>query len=208
MGRENLLARLHINAGSRYLYTILQIRSCSKRRHTATIIMQRILLAFALFGCALGQYGAFRGFPNQNAYRPTPRPAYQPTVQPQYTPQYSPGRFIAIRSQQKDTYPDGTYTFSYDTENGISVAESGRPQGTSQGQNEVVQGRYSYSAPDGTPITVEYTADENGFHPQGAHLPTPPPIPEAIRRALAANPPGPDDSDYRQPYNPNLYRRY
>ncbi|XP_003695125.1 endocuticle structural glycoprotein SgAbd-2-like isoform X1 [Apis florea] len=173
--------------------------------------MQRILLVFSLFGCALGQYGAFRGaFPTQNAYRSTPRPAYQqPTIQPQYTPQYnSPGRFIAIRSQQKDTYPDGTYTFSYDTENGISVAESGRPQGAPPTQTEIVQGRYSYTAPDGTPITVEYTADENGFHPQGAHLPTPPPIPEAIRRALAANPPGPDDSDYRQPYNPNLYRRY
>ncbi|XP_001123101.2 endocuticle structural glycoprotein SgAbd-2 isoform X1 [Apis mellifera] len=171
--------------------------------------MQRILLMFSLFGCALGQYGAFRGFPIQNAYRSTPRPTYQqPTIQPQYTPQYNnPGRFIAIRNQQKDTYPDGTYTFSYDTENGISVAESGRPQGAPPTQTEIVQGRYSYTAPDGTPITLEYTADENGFHPQGAHLPTPPPIPEAIRRALAANP-GPDDSDYRQPYNPNLYRRY
>lgn len=44
---------------------------------------------FSLFGCALGQYGAFRGFPIQNAYRSTPRPTYQqPTIQPQYTPQY------------------------------------------------------------------------------------------------------------------------
>lgn len=45
---------------------------------------------FSLFGCALGQYGAFRGaFPTQNVYRSTPRPAYQqPTIQPQYTPQY------------------------------------------------------------------------------------------------------------------------
>ncbi|XP_017887070.1 endocuticle structural glycoprotein SgAbd-2 [Ceratina calcarata] len=174
--------------------------------------MQYILLAFTLIGCAVGQYGAYRGFPNQNAYRPKPRPTdYQPQPAPQYSPQYnSPGRFIAIRSQQKDTYPDGSYTFSYDTENGISVSESGRPQGTPQGQSEVVQGRYSYTAPDGTPITLEYTADENGFHAQGAHLPTPPPIPEAIRRALAANPPGPgdDSGDYRQPYNPNPYRRY
>nr|XP_034189634.1 endocuticle structural glycoprotein SgAbd-2-like [Osmia lignaria] len=166
--------------------------------------MQHLLLVFGLFGCALGQYGGFRGFPNQNAYRPTPRPNFQ-----QPTPQYnSPGRFIAIRSQSKDSYPDGTYTFSYDTENGISVAESGRPQGAPPGQAEVVQGRFSYTAPDGTPVTLEYTADENGFHPQGAHLPTPPPIPEAIRRALAANPPGPDNSDYRQPYNNNIYSRY
>lgn len=44
---------------------------------------------FSLFGCALGQYGAFRGFPTQNAYRSTPRPTYQqPTIQSQYTPQY------------------------------------------------------------------------------------------------------------------------
>ncbi|XP_053997978.1 endocuticle structural glycoprotein SgAbd-2-like [Hylaeus anthracinus] len=189
-----------------YLHMVLRIRSSSNRHHdTETVIMQHLFFVFALFCCAAGQFGSYRGFPNQNAYRPTPAPAYQ---QPQYTPQYnSPGRFIAIRSQQKDTYPDGTYTFSYDTDNGISVSESGRPQGTGQGQAEVVQGRFSYNAPDGTPITVEYTADENGFHPQGAHLPTPPPIPEAIRRALAANPPGPDD-DYRQPYNSNPYRRY
>lgn len=47
------------------------------------------LLVFSLFGCALGQYGAFRGFPTQNAYRSTPRPTYQqPTIQPQYTSQY------------------------------------------------------------------------------------------------------------------------
>ena len=172
--------------------------------------MQHLLLVSALICCAAGQFGGYRGFPTQNAYRPTPKPNFQQPIQPQYNaPQYnSPGRFIAIRSEQKDSYPDGSYNFSYDTENGISVSESGRPQGTGQAQSEVVQGRYSYTAPDGSPITVEYTADENGFHPQGAHLPTPPPIPEAIRRALAANPPGPDDSEYRQPYTGNAYRRY
>lgn len=32
--------------------------------------------------------------------------------------------------------------------------------------------------------SITYTADEYGFHPQGAHLPTPPPIPPEIQRGV------------------------
>lgn len=45
-------------------------------------------------------------------------------------------------------------------------------------------GSYSYTAPDGSIITVTYTADEQGFRAQGAHLPTPPPIPAEIQKSL------------------------
>lgn len=55
-------------------------------------------------------------------------------------------------------------------------------------------GQVQYTAPDGQVIRLVYTADENGFQPQGEHLPVAPAIPEAIQRALAyiaANPPKP-----------------
>lgn len=100
------------------------------------------------------------------------------------------------------------FTRSYDTENGISVAEQGRPVNKGQ-QVEVVQGQYSYTAPDGTPILVSYVADENGFQARGAHLPTPPPIPLAIQRALAYNAAHPEeDNDYRgSAYRPRYNKK-
>ena len=66
--------------------------------------------------------------------------------------------------------------YSYQTENGISASESGKPvdpYGSQPGY--AIQGQYSYQGNDGNTYTVTYTADGNGFQPQGAHLPTPVP---------------------------------
>lgn len=78
---------------------------------------------------------------------------------------------------------DHGYQYVYETENGIRAEESGQ----AQGNGHSVQGAYSYTGDDGQVYTVTYTADETGFHAQGAHLPTPPPVPEAIVRSLEKN---------------------
>ncbi|XP_069674208.1 endocuticle structural glycoprotein ABD-4-like [Periplaneta americana] len=81
---------------------------------------------------------------------------------------------------------DGSYKWSYETANEIQAQEEGyvKNLGNPEQETQVAQGGYAYTAPDGTRISITYTADENGFVPQGSHLPTPPPIPEAIQRAL------------------------
>ncbi|XP_046868311.1 pupal cuticle protein Edg-78E [Drosophila willistoni] len=78
----------------------------------------------------------------------------------------------------KNTEPDaeGNYQFAYETSNGIQTQEAGNANG--------VTGAFTFISPEGEPISLSYVADENGFQPSGAHLPTPPPIPEAILRAL------------------------
>ncbi|XP_015124275.1 larval cuticle protein LCP-17 [Diachasma alloeum] len=93
---------------------------------------------------------------------------------------------IAIIRQSQDVSPDGSYNYNYETANGIKASEEGHPGPVNEeGAPAVVaQGQFEYSAPDGTPIAVTYTANENGFQPQGAHLPVAPPVPEQIARAL------------------------
>ncbi|XP_023312690.1 endocuticle structural glycoprotein SgAbd-2-like [Anoplophora glabripennis] len=75
---------------------------------------------------------------------------------------------------------------SYETGNGIHAQESGyiKNKGDKKHETLVQQGSITYHDEHGHPITLSYVADENGFQPQGAHLPTPPSIPEEIQKII------------------------
>ncbi|KAK9869772.1 hypothetical protein WA026_003504 [Henosepilachna vigintioctopunctata] len=81
--------------------------------------------------------------------------------------------------------PDGSYQWSFETGNGIQAEEQGQLKDAGTDKEALqVQGSAKWTSDDGTPIQLTYIADENGFQPQGDHLPVPPPIPPAIQKAL------------------------
>lgn len=92
-----------------------------------------------------------------------------------------------VISQQSDVRADG-FDSSLQTTNSISRNEKGDAYGN-------IYGDFGWIAPEGDHIAISYVADENGYQPQGDALPTPPPIPIAIQRALewiAAHPTPPE----------------
>ncbi|XP_075971008.1 uncharacterized protein LOC142973255 [Anticarsia gemmatalis] len=147
-----------------------------------------IFLVFAV-GAALADVSSFQPFQQQVLY--------QQQQQPQYTTEPIP-----IIRQEQVLNPDGSYKWSYETGNGISAEEQGyvKNQGIPEQEAQTAQGQYQYTAPDGQVIQLQYLADENGFQPQGAHLPTPPPIPPEIQTSLdylaTLPPPNPDTREY------------
>ncbi|XP_076271316.1 cuticle protein CP14.6-like [Rhynchophorus ferrugineus] len=67
------------------------------------------------------------------------------------------------------------YNYAVETSNGINLQEQGQLVNAGS-ENEAIQvrGSFSYVGADGITYTVNYVADENGFQPQGAHLPVAP----------------------------------
>ncbi|EDW50680.1 larval cuticle protein 65Ab1 [Drosophila sechellia] len=64
------------------------------------------------------------------------------------------------------------YTYSFGTSDGTSKDEQGELKSIGpDAQAIVARGQFSYTGPDGVVYTVSYVADENGFQPQGSHLP-------------------------------------
>ncbi|RZF33383.1 hypothetical protein LSTR_LSTR011917 [Laodelphax striatellus] len=83
-------------------------------------------------------------------------------------PQAPPAAPIPILKDEKNVNPDGSYSYSYETGNGIKAEETGSlkdipGEDGKPSQAIVAQGSYSYTDLEGHVITVTYTADENGF---------------------------------------------
>ncbi|RZC40729.1 endocuticle structural glycoprotein SgAbd-2 [Asbolus verrucosus] len=94
-----------------------------------------------------------------------PQLAAQP--RPQAAPAAQSGSVtpVSIVSQTEVVGPDGSFNYSYDTSNGIHVEQGGyikkgearavdpnNPEAT--GDIQVIQGAYSYTAPDGQQISL------------------------------------------------------
>ncbi|XP_005189570.2 pupal cuticle protein Edg-78E-like [Musca domestica] len=75
-------------------------------------------------------------------------------------------------------HPDskGNYRYAFETSNAIQIQAAGNAAG--------VVGEVNFVSPDGRVFELTYTADENGYHPLATFLPTPPPIPDYIKRSL------------------------
>ncbi|XP_014246948.1 larval cuticle protein LCP-30-like [Cimex lectularius] len=69
-----------------------------------------------------------------------------------------------ILSYTNEMANDGTYSYKYETADGIMREESSVIEISDEGkQVKKVTGSYSYPSPDGRMIRVEYVADEEGF---------------------------------------------
>ncbi|XP_037780416.1 cuticle protein AMP1A-like [Penaeus monodon] len=107
---------------------------------------------------------------------------------------------IAILRDERVIEDDGRYNFDMETANGIKVSEHGTP-----GEKGAINsaGSFSYTAPDGTPISLQFVADANGFQPQGAHLPVAPAFPHPIPQFVLDQIAFAAQEDARRPQEPS-----
>jgi hypothetical protein len=95
-------------------------------------------------------------------------------------PQPSSGGPDAAATLLQSLFSDdglGNFNYLFETSNGIKQNAEGTlkdiqlPASESaaggSGKGSTQKGSFSYTAPDGTPIKVDWIADENGFQPTG-----------------------------------------
>ncbi|KAG6462056.1 endocuticle structural glycoprotein SgAbd-8 [Manduca sexta] len=126
---------------------------------------------------------------NYNNYQQQPQEYRQAKAVEDFRPkvQLDTTTFIPIIRFDKEQGTDGSYKTAYETGNNIQAQEEGFLKNVGENQDTpalVQHGSYTYTAPDGQVITVEYTADEFGFRVSGDHIPTPPPVSPEIQKGL------------------------
>ncbi|XP_043662785.1 larval cuticle protein 3 [Drosophila teissieri] len=90
---------------------------------------------------------------------------------------------VEVKELVNDVQADG-FVSKLVLDDGSASSASGDVHGN-------IDGVFEWISPEGVHVRVSYKADENGYQPQSDLLPTPPPIPAAILKAIAyiqANP--------------------
>ncbi|XP_017048739.1 larval cuticle protein 65Ag1-like [Drosophila ficusphila] len=81
---------------------------------------------------------------------------------------------VEILKQASEVGPE-SFSYGYETSDGAKADAAGELKNVgSENESLAVRGSFSFVADDGQTYTVNYIADENGFQPQGAHLPVAP----------------------------------
>lgn len=87
----------------------------------------------------------------------------------------------AIVSQENDIDSKGNFHWSFKSSDGNQSEQEGELRVEGNSTEEVVSGSFEYTGENSTVYKVNYTADSRGYRPQGAHIPSVPPL---IQRAL------------------------
>ncbi|XP_016975780.1 larval cuticle protein 65Ag1-like [Drosophila rhopaloa] len=86
----------------------------------------------------------------------------------------APASEVQVLRSESDVGPEN-FKYDWETSDGQKANAAGELRNVgSENESLAVRGSFSFVADDGQTYTVNYIADENGFQPQGAHLPVAP----------------------------------
>lgn len=78
------------------------------------------------------------------------------------------------------------YNFAYETSDGVSRSETAVLKNVGTDEEAIsVRGTVTWTAADGVEYTLNYIADENGFQPEGKHLPVVKEVVDVIAHTIA-----------------------
>lgn len=92
-----------------------------------------------------------------------------------------------ILRQDFESDYEGSFSYGFESSNGISVEASGGQRQIGDGIGSVQRGSYSYTSPEGRAISISWVADEGGFQATGEAIPA---APAFVQRILQNVVPG------------------